>query len=1312
MKNIITLFTFIVLISTNALSKTHPYTDNDGFTHEIEEEKYNASYSIGKTGYNNEIPAFKDIKGHEKLEPRDAYKTKKVNGNIEIIGATISIPKDKGFSYEPILGSVEEGSVVKDIKFLKEDSSYSTNSSRATFNFSQIKNQDNKNVSINVRAKDVVFARLYWASGITVSGSSDWGWNIDSSISDNARLRNKFFEKIKGFNKIRFGTPDGHYHNLTALESHTKWYGSFTKVGMQFMYHTSVDVTEIIQNMGDKILNNAVFSAGNIKSSDGKPGNIIMYRDKGWSGNGIDTNDRLGRSGSRSFGGHYGGWSLVIVYDLKDGEKAKAKNVTVFDGLHILAPIKIPDGDTERIDKSNITFDGFYTPTNGNINSSLTVLSFGAKKEVGSEDIKIKKGSDYKSVTSENNEKGKQFNSTITKFGKYVDSNKIYNNQMDLDTYDISDHITNKQTKAEVELQAKVVRQGYTRIGERANISFVAFSTDVYVPGVCYNEELLVAPKDGGNFKQVSKKGAAQITKAKKGDILRSQVTIVNPSNETAEQISITTDINDDTGKYLPDSTYLKPYASGAFSVGTADKRADDSSLQKLVGKNLQFFIGQGASSGNGGNLKKDDKAFIQYDITLDKEFKPTGYKTKFSNASLNIKDYEGVIKRCVDDEYALLIEKDVNLDEFKVVNEKFSKDNDSENLYTQLANRSFNLKIVHKDKDTKKITNLEEDVELNLKIVDSCESDTSLIAGNEPVRKIKLKGGTSIADIKDITIQNPHTSLYAKLIYTDVSTGTVETSCKNTDPFAVRPKEFKIYDTDKKTQTVPASLTGGKGYKNIGLIAIDAKDNAAKGYTNLLKTDGNDTVSFTPVLPTTCNIDDSLRNELTSSLLQATFSNASTAIGTLTRIINGASLLSDTSFSYPDVGEVTLSVVDGSYTAVDKATEDCIIGSDTTTKDANGKIGCNISLKATTFKFLPKDIYVDNLKISDFQNNMTYLSNSPQMSAAINFDLTARLDDDKTARLYSSGCYSKDNNFTISIDRIINEYTDNDAKALSNNQDGIDKLNTEISFFADSGSNITKLTGAAINNGSYNVPKIKFNNGVANNKILFNFSRLTNLAKNPFSASSEIFTFSNVSDADGINGAAYTKPAAANITSAKFYYGRVYAPYYEGPKSGFDANIYYGVYCNNCNQTYVNTSGNTWAKLPSTVSWQLNPNHAINEGYVSNYQATVKSKITRIPPNTPTPTIPTITNGTEAVNLQNNRAVTDLIKMNAPQWLIYNTFDTNAATSDFNVKFIDRGNWAGKALKSDGKKDDVGEIIGGSELETLNNKTNRRIEW
>ncbi len=72
---------------------------------------------------------------------------------------------------------------------------------------------------------------------------------------------------------------------------------------------------------------------------------------------------------------------------------------------------------------------------------------------------------------------------------------------------------------------------------------------------------------------------------------------------------------------------------------------------------------------------------------------------------------------------------------------------------------------------------------------------------------------------------------------------------------------------------------------------------------------------------------------------------------------------------------------------------------------------------------------------------------------------------------------------------------------------------------------------------------------------------------------------------------------------------------------------------------------------------------------------------------------------------------------MKAPKWLLYNEFDENAITNNFNLNFlVPNGDWAGKTLKKDNTKSNEGSFIGkinnsNSQLDVVD-KTNRRIEW
>ena len=1257
-------------------------------------------------------PGFIDLNDDNNLSKREirhkGKEAKKIYGDIETIGASVLIPKKNGYSFNP--KSNPGGSVIVDLKFVQEDSSFANNSAKATFKFNG-NDAKNKFVSKNLDASKIIFARLYWGGGI----SSLWNKGNETEKKaingDRDAMIKAYFNKIKDFNTIDFMGPDGVKHRLAAEAVNTKWYGSYSTQGMQFMYQASFDVTDIVKASLGKTDQKRTFTAGNIKASNYSPQRTGGYRDDDWT--------------YGLFAPHYGGWALSIVYDFETDQDEneqpnglKARGVYIFDGLKILAPIHL-NGQSTRIDSLETPFEGFFTPISGDVNSNLTFLSFGAKKEVSEENIEIKNIADqYNSVFSQSlNKEKEQFNSTLTRFDNHMNSNKPYNNQMDLDIFDISKHMSNGQTKTQIRLTANVVQGGgYTR-GERANVGLVAFSTELYEPEVCYQENLFVKGKDedDSKFRPVTVKGQGAPTKAKKDDILRVDLTIKNKGNEEAKYVSVSTDFNPDSMKYQKNTTYINNYTTGNFKIEPSHHVNDNTGLQTISGSNLKFFVGKGAYAGNGGTVDKTHKTFIRYNTTLNKEYKETGYLVKFSNEAINL-EYSGHLSKCDRKEYDLIIAEPFEIDDFKAVNENFTEKGQPENLYTQLTSKPFDVNIVYFDKKLKageKPTGPSSDIDLDVKIVSSCDSNTSVIKSNKAdgnntiIAKFTPKIG--LVKLENIVIANPYPILYFKLSYTD-SSGKLHATCTSSDVFSVRPKEFKVYDTIANSILNTPRLIGGRPYPNIGLIATDKNDQPAKGYKNTIKTDkskGN-IATFTPQNP-------GLSCEATipgAMELEAIFDQEN-GIGTLQKYISGATATTDRRFSFDEIGNVNLQIVDASYTAIDKTNNDCIAGSSTITKDSFGRIGCNIELTPTPFTFIPQDISIDNVRITNFQGgNMTYISNQPEMASTVTFNLTARLGDTArtTSRLYTNGCYSKQNSFTIGIAGNLPGFTDETGEATNI----ADAIQRDVIYSSNAGdANTAKKANTANNNGAFTVNAAAFKQGIATASINLNFVRRVNVAKNPFTVPNNIFAFTGVKDDDNVPGATYTAPSAPT-SSSQFYYGIVYAPDYKGPLRGFNAKVYFGVFCNACNTTNYPIARS--ALLPSATNWFLNTTHNTTaQGQVNLYNSANTDSKTTITPR------PNIANGIQIIRLlsASSTPVTDTIQMNASNWLIFNPANKNATFNTFNVSFTGAPSWGGRTMDSEGNllngagsAGNVLESNTGSLRNYTTDKTNKRSNW
>ncbi|WP_173031282.1 hypothetical protein [Campylobacter sp. CCUG 57310] len=1286
---------FLVIISSNAFAEWI-YEDKNGLKHTIE---------------NVEGSKYKDINAEKTLTQRTTN-SRKIYGDIETIGATILIPEENqpgggGFHYIPDSTTQNGSSVVKDFKYIQEDGG--VNSAKATFNFT------NKYVSENIDADKIIFARLYWGGGF----SKRWNYtDIDNMLY-------YYLEEIKDFNTVTFKTPDGKTHNLKAEgDQNIKWYGSYSERGMQFMYQASADVTQLVK---DSIGKGKTFSAGNIKTTTKKPPSIGGFRDNGWS--------------YGLYAPHYGGWALSIIYDFGPNEgtraKLKPRGVYVYDGLAILAPIHLNKNQNSRTDTLPINVSGFFTPASGKVNSNLTVLSFGAKKEVGSENIKIKRESDKKfyAVTSaQNNPEGQQFNSTITRFDKHMDPNKVYNNQMDLDIFDLADHMSHKQTSTDIELTAQVIRGRHYTYGERANIGLVAFSTELYIPEVCYIEELYHRSKnktEESDFKEVSKNASSR-TEAKSGDTLRVKLTILNRGNEDALKVAIGSELNEKSIKHIPDTTFVKPNADAkdAFIVSESDKQGDNNAnFFKKQDNKLKFFVGKGASSGDGGTLNKENKAFIQYDTTLEEKFEQNSYSAKFENKEIGL-HFEGAINKCDNTNYHLIIIKKVLN---KVVNKNFNNLGDSENTFTQLAGRSFDAKLINFNiTEGKNLANFDLENNIVVDAVDNATDDVKCktapnIMQDKKIFTSKDLEGKSIIDVKNILINEAYQRVYFRISYVDKNNKVIQTSCSS-DPFSVRPKELKFYNSKNGTTNF-GNLVGGKGYTNIWLQAVNNNNQITKTYSTVVNPI-NFSRSSAAGAPNKTDCPDSNFAFQNQTTLEADFKDGK---GELKRVWDGAGKIfapeHGTNFVYPNVGHVLIEAKDKKWTITDQ-TEDCIVDNDTITENSEGKIGCDISARNDlNLLFVPNDISINNLQILNFNNGaMTYLSgDATGMEATANFNITARLADNAntTATLYTRGCYARNVTFTTSIVGDVSDFTDLQGKAINDPSDrtaavlqNILYFNQEIQDPDDSKKIINSKVKTTIdNNGAYFADKRFFLNGTAPYTVRFNFARDIRFARNPFRITSNNFTFNNISDTDSVAGAPYAAPL--NVTNADFYYGRVYAPDYEGPATGFNANVYYGIFCNGCNPAaepnrypLVNATSQT---LPQTTSWFINTAHTAIQGRVTAYQPTLNT--TTVTPDT---TTPTIKNGIEQIRLSSTAApAEDTIRMSVPQWLLFNPVDVTALTNNFNVKFY--GNvirWGGRSLNKDKQEVGVGKIVGGGQgdmsdrFDNISEKTNKRLNW
>jgi len=1332
----------------------------------------------------------------------------RVNGDMATIGATVMIQRDGEYNFDP--SPTNNKSSVYSEKNFKNDGGFSAssytqcrsdfiydpnklgycqNSASSTFDFSE----KNAFIQNNLTGKNVVYARLYWG------GSIYQNWKFKNEVA--ADFISNALNFIKGYSRIDFKVP-GKEQAITidAKPEDIFWTGSFSeyrpksmtleaydgkpnehhktavKAGINYVYIASADVTKIVQDSLGTTKEERTFYAGNIRATTTPiKYDLLDDSDRYFQRSNGEQVDLGGVWGSllfspvngHKYGGYwmqtnpaqYAGWSLVIIYNFDD-ETARENNiepkmVSIFDGLEKLAPEWLTNYELEHgasKPKTSIVetkFNNLNNPKHGDINATLTMLSFGAKREVVGDDIEVKHKGVFKSVTSKYNEKGNQFNSTMTKFGKFINPDKEFNNQIDLDIFDISNFIENKDPAVQMRftVASTLLNKGGIKIvnADRPNLALVGFSSRMYRPEVCYVEDLYYKEPGKSGFvkadkikimdKGVLKKEIIEVKGIKKETILKFIVKIMNSStNEDAENFVLKTIINP-SQKYEPNSTTIVQTTTASnYSDGMPGQKhdADNVGLQRLSGNSLTFFLGQGAMSNRGGTIKKneDNYAYVIYKTKLENNFKENSYKTTITstNPAINLDPYDTYIKKCQPYDFNITLEGEDEPNDFV----PSSKPDDGtgafkNRLLTQIVSKPFDIYITNYGEDGKKIAP-HSPVDVKLELVTSCNATSNLYEKNINFSEDMITNKKSEILLKGIKVDRAYSTLKFRISHpnpkkkTDPTAPDKITACENLDDFAVRPSHFRLWDNEAGAimSTSTKSFTGGETYNDaISLAAMKPNDSdLAIGYANSLL------ASLVAKNGNVCNAILDSKNRL-----NVNFTEASGGLGKITRSAN-----SNDGFSYSDIGDTTFYVVDSSYTSVDQHIsprgDDCVKKYKKPAFDPNnpaddpdgiGRVSCDIELKKegnVTFQFIPEDMQISNLKIIK-DDAVTYLDNDGMQKVKLCFDVTAKLSDTLKnlhpelygdyryldekylpAKFYVDACYANEANFELKLHKVPLNFTDNNG-----NVGTLEKANEEILFFEVLGSNTKKLTGSNAKKGMFYIKKSAFEEGKASAEVYFNFARKVNHAKNPFTVFSDDFSLDNLDTI--INSKSYKYESPAKKTSANFYYGRVYAPYYEGPADGFFAKIYYGIYCDDCDKaTYLTSGTGAWQAFPAATSWYVNPSHKVG---VLKFDDFSFSNNTVLGNN-----VSAVNNGEQLIFVSNQKPVKDIAKMHANMWLIYNEFNKDATTNDFTLKFlVPDGNWAGKTLKEGSEKGDVGNVVGAEgNFKDLSKKTNRRISW
>ncbi len=1075
--------------------------------------------------------------------------------------------------------------------------------------------------------------------------------------------------------KVKFKVKDGTYVDVESNSTKHNWI--YLDTGRdRWYYQGAKDITDLIIDKK----NPHWYSVANIQTTEGTPG-----------------------------GGSYGAWSIVAIY--KD-DNEPLQNLVVYDGYqgvfngndsttcagqennpkdacNYASRNTCPSSlaSTGAANPIKVTLDGFLTPVTGEIFSSFALFSGEGDIAMDGDTLTLTSfesnthtpmpvGGSSGSINPADNLQ----NSSITKNGLAVKDlepqktmsfnssglNEAWPNSLgiDIDFFNTSDIIKNKQKSTEVTLAT--TNDGYLP-------GVFAFSTNLYEPRVCYKQELF-----DENDNELKASNPASV-----GDTITIKTWISNMNKdgdygdlEDAFKVEVSMELDTVNLQYEEDSFEMKKFGKPTedYEDYTDDKDSDKIDWDNST-KTAKWRVGQGANRNNGGRLaanftnasgKKISQDLIQF-IQFEAEVIEAGnivvdnvYKVSYRDDLLDT-NFKGLpMEICADIDAAFVSN---NPAKFNVVNATGGNgdytDPKSVQTYlpTQVAKRIFNVKIISLNdaKTAKKSYN----GAVSLSLVDGTNLSSAVSDAN---KKVACDGADSLIDYgaaisfkdtesesKQVVFDEAIENAYFKVTYPGGS------SC-SLDNFAVRPKEFDVL-IDEVDPTTPAIKA-----ENVTITynANDDLGDATSKYDFALA-DLEITKDIVPASKT-CNGELSL--ETTASFRDGTVDQAQllNEVGVFNIKIEEKD--SDL-FAKVDLLDPVTSKI-----KIEKYDEEITIYPD---HFAIGEIG-NINQNDATFTYLAEGEELDNM--------------------ALNFDFSVRAqnEDDETTKNYSDTCYSNDTN-------IVMNYTNVSPGANF----PTDILYKEADTVLAAGTHFEENT-ADDNNLTTSTIKSKFIDGLADYQIRVNFTRVINIATNPFKVNFNSLNVSDKDHPDADTQITFTDTTGGSTIDrdATMYYGRT-----NSPRSRFAGDtaqrafIYYEVFCGaGCNRALLPAN----PRYTNDPRWFVNPEHN-NTTFGSPGVVSQKT-----PP--PAGELVTLNTGDPSLlgdffSLDYNATTRGYpykttMENNASSWLLHNQFISNDTNNEFEVEF--EGNataWAGEK-----------ETSTTTNTDNTANRVNRRSMW
>ncbi|MDD3466105.1 MAG: hypothetical protein PHE67_03070 [Campylobacterales bacterium] len=892
-------------------------------------------------------------------------------------------------------------------------------------------------------------------------------------------------------------------------------------------------------------------------------------------------------TGAYYSGGTYGSWAIVIAYKYPDADPSnpKPKNITIYDGF-----VQV-DADNQVA----VKLTGFYTPSSGTIDSKFSFYAGEGDAGITGDNISLTNNSGT-AVKLDSSSSPNIMNSSITGIANRVPD---YANTIgtDIHTYNIGttpgglNILGNEQSSTTVKLYS--TQDMYFP-------GVFAFSTQLYLPNVCYTEEAIY--NDSG--KAFSGTGVV-------GDQWNVKVSITNIGNETAEGVVVRRvfeEYNSDKTKlilgYVPKTLSIQNISkTDAVGDDTAESSTTSDGLTQLL-----WRLGTGATNVSDGRLGTAASDYFGYKLQIlsipEVEINNT-YFMDYYNNSIGYSVPNIKLSKCVRT-------IDTGSGYMRAVD---SGGGWTSGIKTKILGNTFSLDVLSSSRTdsyvstTRTLKNAYL-VDQNDNIITTLISTNTKVTGKYTINNITPTVASKLRRIKMVDTNN----------YVSYS-----------DYFAIRPNKFSL----SVSPASPTKIVAGEDF-SLKVQALDANNVAVKGY--------NESIAF------------NLFTNVASARISASELKNGCFVGSFKMGGNDSFVdgVLNTALSYQETGGITIK-------ASESGTGSEYAYIDMQDTDENLRL---ISSATQNAVFKPYQFKFSNTHMQNPSSAFTYMGADIDNSAFVIADINATTKPDSktgvytTTKNYSSGCYENSVNLKIAKNTtdssiVLSSFS---ATGLSNTALGFSGGHYLLA--SDNSKPVLRLGFDKKSISSSSEPiKLSANSAIADK------SNILATDNKPIVAISIQDTVDNTvsgTTSDSTLTPSSVNPSSFADFTWYFLYGRLRMP---NAMVDYNASstvrAYAEVYASD--SAKLPTSG-TWVLSPGTLSWWVNSldsGSKIANIYIRNNE--ILAELKNSDPNYTTPTDVTVTAGIASIAIKSTLNQNQKLKfhLNVDSWLWYSLSGT-----------------------------------------------------